>query len=65
MSTAADSPDPPGGKPMEPPEFELEYLLDDADEPTELTVYAPGGGDPTTHWITVNFEAAIPLHAVR
>lgn len=48
------------------PTFELSYLYDDADQPTEVTVFAPDtAGDPSTRWITVATRDAIPLESVR
>lgn len=65
MSTAADGPAVPNGEPPDPPEFELAYLVDDEVDPTELTVFSPDDDDITTHWITIDFDAAIPIEAVR
>lgn len=65
MSTAADSPHAQNRDPTDPPEFELDYLVDDEVDPTELTVFSPIEDDITTHWITVDFESAIPIQAVR
>ena len=47
------------------PTFELEYLFDDADDPAEVTVFSPDGEDVTTHWITIDIDAAVPIEAVR
>lgn len=64
MSTAADESALHERIP-EYPDFELTHLLDDADDPTELTIFLPSEDDVTTHWITVDFEHAIPIAAVR
>lgn len=48
------------------PTFELCYLYDDAEDPEEVTVFAPDtAGDPSTRWITVHATDAIPLEDVR
>lgn len=65
MSTAADGPPRPTGEPTESPQFELDFLVDDEVEPTELTVFSSTEDDITTHWITIDFDAAVPIEAVR
>jgi hypothetical protein len=65
MSAAADRPDSPSFEPTDPPTFALKFLVDDEVEPTELTIFSPNEDDITTHWITVDFDDAIPLEAVR
>lgn len=65
MSTAADGPPRPTGEPAKSPQFELDFLVNDEVDPTELTVFATDEGDITTHWITVDFDAAIPIEAVQ
>lgn len=47
------------------PTFDLTYLFDDADDPTAVTVFSPDEGDVTTHWITIDVEAAVPIEAAR
>lgn len=65
MSTAADRPDGPSFEPTDPPEFALDFLVDDEVEPSELTIFSPEGDDITTQWITVEIDAAVPIEAVR
>jgi hypothetical protein len=43
---------------------ELEYLLDDPEDPRELTIVATDA-DVTTHWITIDVESARSLEAMR
>lgn len=48
------------------PRFELSYLFDSEDEPTEVTVFPESDDhDISTNWITVAVEAAVPLDEVR
>jgi hypothetical protein len=47
------------------PEFELECLYDDSENPSELTVFCPEEGKLTTEWITVDRGTAVPLESVR
>lgn len=55
---------PPGL--AELPEFDLAYLYDDEDDPTEVTVFpARFGDDLATHWITIDRRHAVPLDRVR
>lgn len=50
----------------EPPEFELEYLYDDPDDPTEVTVFLDAEeADLSTHWITVDRSSAVPIEEIR
>jgi hypothetical protein len=44
------------------PEFELSYLFDDADDPTEVTLF-PGDCDEhlPTRWLSVDTAHAVPL----
>ena len=49
------------------PEFDLCGLVDDADDPTEVTV-SPVGADAerlATTWLTVDADAVVPLTEVR
>lgn len=48
------------------PVFEISYLLDDRENPTEVTVF-PGTEDYdlSTHWITIDAGHAVPLEDVR
>lgn len=65
MSTAADGPDQPERATSDRPQFELDFLVDDEVDPTELTVFSPADDDITTHWISIDFECAVPIEAVR
>lgn len=65
MSTAAHGPDASDFEPTDPPAFALDFLVDDEIDPTELTIFSPDEDDITTHWITVDFDVAVPIQAVR
>lgn len=65
MSVTTDGPAVSGNRVDELPEFSLEYLLDDAVDPTEVTVFRPCGDEITTHWITVGIDHAVPLDELR
>lgn len=65
MSTTIERPNTPSFEPTDPPEFDLEFLVDEENDPTELTVFSSHADDITTHWITVNIEAAIPIQDGR
>jgi hypothetical protein len=62
MSTA-DSPAPDLA---DLPEFELDCLFDNRDDPTEVTVF-PAGDDGTlsTQWLSVDIAHAVSLDEVR
>ena len=48
------------------PSFELSYLFDKEDEPTEVTVFPESNDfDISTNWITVAIDGAVPLDQVR
>jgi hypothetical protein len=48
------------------PEFDLSYLYDDEDEPSEVTVFpARFDDDLATNWITIDVGHAVPLDRVR
>lgn len=47
------------------PDYELEYLFDDDEEPTEVTVFVDNATDLSTNWITVDADHAVPLEDVR
>lgn len=48
------------------PAFDLSYLFDNADEPSEVTVFpASNTHDISTNWITVDLGTAVPLEQVR
>lgn len=52
--------------PYELPRFELEYLVDDLDEPTEIMVVPePDHSRGHEQWITMDTGHAVPLEDVR
>jgi hypothetical protein len=40
--------------------YDLECSVDDPENPEELTIFAPDSPTPTTEWITIEYDAAIP-----
>lgn len=47
------------------PQFELDYLLDNLDEPTEVMVVPERGDQDKTRWITMDLDHAVALDDVR
>jgi hypothetical protein len=48
------------------PEVDLHARFDDLADPTELTIYsADVSDDPTTTWLTIDADHAIPLENIR
>jgi len=47
------------------PQFELEWLYDDADDPSQVTVFPRDTERSATEWISVDCDSAIPLDEVR
>lgn len=48
------------------PRFELEYLVDDIEYPSQVMVVPSGaGGRSETEWITADIRHAVPLEWVR
>lgn len=48
------------------PEFELSYLFDDQDDPTEVTIFIPGVEERSaTQWLTIDSSHAVSLETVR
>ncbi|MFT4947072.1 MAG: hypothetical protein ACI8TL_001312 [Natronomonas sp.] len=47
------------------PEFELECLFDDMEEPTELTIFTPEGEATASEWITIDRPSAVPVTEIR
>ncbi|GGM25127.1 hypothetical protein GCM10009006_03020 [Haloarcula argentinensis] len=43
----------------------FEYAVDDADNPTELTVFSDQDDELPTHWISVDIEHAVALDEMR
>ena len=64
MSAVGDTPDRRTDSQDEYALVELEYLLDDPGDPSELTIVATDA-DITTHWITIDVESALSLEAMR
>ncbi|UIP00972.1 hypothetical protein Hbl1158_06340 [Halobaculum sp. CBA1158] len=63
MSASDERPALEGERLTDLPEFELRYLLDDGERPTEVTVYAPESLETT--WLTVDASATVSLEEVR
>lgn len=53
------------GELNEQPDFELECLFDDMEEPTELTIFTPEGEATASEWITVDRQSAVPVTQLR
>jgi len=47
------------------PDFDLEYLFDDDDDPSEVTVFVDNAAALSTNWITVDADHAVALEEVR
>lgn len=48
------------------PEFELCYLFDDQDDPSEVTIFRPGVDERSaTRWLTVDSDHAVDLEQLR
>ena len=61
--SATDSPDPDL---TTLPEFELDCLFGDRDDPTEVTVFPAGDdGALSTQWLSVDIDHAVSLEEVR
>jgi hypothetical protein len=43
----------------------FDYAVDDADNPTELTVFSDKDDELPTHWISVDIEHAVALDEMR
>ena len=66
MSATEEAAPGPAIELEELPRFDLSYLFDDQDEPTEVTVFPESNAyDISTNWITVTVESAVPLDEVR
>ena len=44
------------------PSFELEWYVDDADEPNAVTVFDPDPNDIVTNWITADVDTAVDVY---
>lgn len=48
------------------PRFDLEYLVDDIEEPSEVMIVPAGRRNrPDTEWIAADIRLAVPLEWVR
>lgn len=48
------------------PRFELSYLFDSEDDPSEVTIFPESDDfDISTNWITASVEGTVPLEAIR
>lgn len=65
MSTTSITPTTRSAELTEFPDFDLEYLFDDQDDPTEVTIFSPGNDDITTHWLTIDVDSAVSIEAMR
>jgi hypothetical protein len=43
----------------------LKWEYDDRADPSQMTVYDPGAEDPTTAWLTVDVDCAVPLDGME
>lgn len=58
--------DPTRAELDELPEFELCFLFDDQDHPSEVTIFHPGVDERcATRWLTADASVAVPLDEVR
>ncbi|MFB6300825.1 MAG: hypothetical protein ABEH65_11235 [Halobacteriales archaeon] len=46
------------------PQFGLDVLFDDHEDPQEVTIFSPDEAEITTHWITARVEDAVPLDEI-
>lgn len=47
------------------PEFELEYLYDDPEDPSKVTVFPTESDSPETEWVLTDYETAVSLRDIR
>jgi len=47
------------------PEFRLECLFDDVDDPSQVTVFPTQTERTATEWLTIDRGTAVPLDEVR
>jgi hypothetical protein len=57
---------PSGSTPRvrEPLDVDLEWLFDDPDDPSEITVFTPRGERTATEWITVDAATAVSVDEI-
>jgi hypothetical protein len=66
MSAIEGSPPTDGAVLDELPEFELTYLYDDEEDPTEVTIFeGTSVEDLTTRWLTMDYHHTVALDSVR
>ena len=66
MSATEEAAPEPAVELEELPRFDLSYLFDSQDEPTEVTVFPETDDfDISTNWITVDVDCAVPLDSIR
>lgn len=46
---------------IELPEYELDCLYDDSDDPGEVTIFFPSGRRTATEWVTADVETAVSI----
>jgi hypothetical protein len=46
-------------------DHELRYLYDDAENPSEVTIFSPGSERFPTEWMTADRSTAVPLSDAR
>lgn len=63
MKTNELSTDPPI-RSDELPTFDLTYLTDSDDDPTEVTLFPADGENFISKWITIDIDHSIPLEEV-
>ncbi|EMA03835.1 hypothetical protein SAMN05443574_102347 [Haloarcula vallismortis] len=49
----------------ETPEFELDCLYDDPEDPSELTIFPSDSHQSVTEWVTADRSAAVSLEELR
>jgi hypothetical protein len=47
------------------PEFDLSCLVDDLEDPTEVTIYNPRGQRTVTEWMTAPLADTVDVESVR
>ncbi|MFB6222997.1 MAG: hypothetical protein ABEH86_04910 [Haloarcula sp.] len=63
MSASTDP--PPETELDESPEFELNCLYDDPEDPSELTIFSSDLQKSMTEWVTADRSTIIPLDRIR
>lgn len=46
------------------PRFDLTYLTDDDEEPSEVTVFPESGENFVSTWITIDIDHSVPLEEI-